>query len=212
MISKLMIGLSMVFTLLLQGVQTIPVTIQVRQIDGSGFTQAIIVRDDEGEELLRCVPDVTGSCQLALSRGLYLIDPISAKLDAVSSVAATEIGGQWLGITVGDAAIEYRFVIEDGAVYFDAATTAALPRPIRPTTADIDAHFSDGDVSMILDTTPVSATTATPVVAEPIAPIGQWQWGWLFFGLIGGCVMSGMWWATTRGMRQVSNHHRGKNQ
>jgi hypothetical protein len=125
----------------------VPVTIQVRYMDGSSFNLPIQIRSDDGQLLQTCNPDRLGRCTVSLSRGLYLIEPTGTQLDPLSAAAAAEIGGRWLAITVGDNEIEYSFVIDENAVYFDAAPNAARPRPIRPTQVDIDTHFAPEDAA-----------------------------------------------------------------
>lgn len=219
---------TLLFTLLilLQTQLTVPVTLQVRYLDGGAFNLPIQIRSDEGEPLQTCEPDESGRCTVELQRGLYLIEPTGTQLDAVSAVAAVEIGGRWLAITVGDEAISYGFVIDEDAVYFDSTPDEAFPRPIRPNAEDIAAHFAttdDGSTNPfqtiensptkisaentpntnVSTDSPQSAenpTTPTPM-SETVtsAPNTAFAWRWLILLLVTLSLLFGwLWWYTRR--------------
>ena len=155
-----------IFLLLLQIQTNVSVTVQVRYLNGDPFLQTIQLRNDEGEPLQTCQPDADGRCTMQLARGLYLVEPTGTQLDAVSAAAAVEIGGQWLAITVGDRPLDYSFVIDEGAVYFDDAPNSARPQPIRPTQADLEAHFVESDTEVEAATTIEPELVITPNSAE----------------------------------------------
>ena len=171
---NLILTVQAVFITLLQIAAPAPVVIQVRYADSSSFTEPVQIRSDEGELLMTCEPDEAGRCTLQLSRGLYLVEPIGIGLDAVSAKAAVEIGGRWLGITIGDEPISYGFVVEGESLYFDETPDQVQVRPFRPKQADIEAHFApktpvpnsrDADPTIApqtLETTPQPTSSADP--------------------------------------------------
>ncbi len=146
----------------------VAVTLQVRDLNGRAFARPIQIRDDEGNPLQTCQPDVNGRCTVQLTRGLYQIEPMGTQLDPLSAAAAVEIGGRWLAITVGDEPLAYGFVIDEGAVYFDNTPNAARPQPIRPTQADLAAHFSEGDSAT--EASSLAAETPQATAHPPVSP------------------------------------------
>ncbi len=182
----------------------VAVTLQVRHLNGRAFEQPIQIRDDEGEPLQTCQPDVNGRCTVQLARGLYQIEPMGTWLDPLSAAAAVEIGGRWLAITVGDDPLAYGFVIDAGAVYFDSTPDTARPQPIRPTQADLVAHFSGHDnkteVSPLAVETPQATehppvAPATTVSAQSATTIHNWL---LLFVVTLAMGTVAIWWLTVK--------------
>lgn len=223
-----MTTLFLTLILWLQTQPTVPVTLQVRYLNGSAFNHPIHIRSDEGELLQTCEPDELGRCTVQVQRGLYLIEPTDTQLDAVSAAAAVEIGGRWLAITVGDDAISYSFVIDEDAVYFDNTPDETFPRPIRPNQADIEAHFetveetletesatqsaentptendsSDPSHSAEEDAVSDSTENQTPPapMSEPTtsSPTTNFAWRWVILPLVIFSILIGwLWWHTRR--------------
>lgn len=173
--------------------QGIPVTVRLRTVDGSPIPQ-------EQVQLIH-IPDGTvqtgvtnsdGRARFFLERGIYEVH-FSTALDAVSRLAVSEAGLSSFGVTVGNTAIEYSFVLNtDRHVYFDQTPDSESASPIIPTLEELHFHYG----ALPPTATPQIATFATSTrqvdstihteESEPTPP----QKPWPLFAFAGGLLVT----------------------
>lgn len=177
--------------------QTQTVTIRLRRLDGTPIPQEsvrVIRLPDDTE--YTAVTDLQGLAHFEIGRGIYEVH-LSTMLDEVSALAVAEGGLEGFGITVGDADIQYSFVLHsDRRFYFDATPELESASPIIPQLEDL--HFVNGAIQPTA--TPQTAVT----VASTLTPEAQTdfdqlekempQTPWLFFVVVASMMGTYLFW------------------